>query len=53
MRKQTSRERVIKMQKLRHAVTRLRKFRDAVPADAPKQSWLTRLKERLRVGIRG
>jgi len=47
MTKQTSREHVIKMQKLRHAMTRLRNFRGAVPAEAPKQSWLARLTERL------
>ncbi len=53
MMKKTSRERAIKMQKLRHAIARLRNFRDAAPAEAPKQSWRARLKERLGLAHRG
>jgi len=49
MSKKNRQEQVIKMQKLRHAVTRLRNFRSTVPADANRQSWFERLKERLGV----
>jgi hypothetical protein len=51
MTKKTNRDQVIRMQKLRHAVTRLRNFRDAVPTESPKQSWFARLKERLGMGV--
>jgi len=49
MAKKDRQEQVIKMQKLRHAVTRLRNFRSTVPAERSRQSWFDRLKERLGV----
>lgn len=49
MAKTSNHDQVIKIQKLRRAVARLRNFRETVPQEAPKQSWFARLKEHLGI----
>jgi len=41
---------VVKMQKLRHAVDRLRNIRSTSEPTLRKKSWIARLKERLGLG---
>lgn len=48
--KETTNEKAVKMQKLRHAVERLRNSRAYKRnSDSQKQSWLARLRARLRL----